>query len=401
MQKNSLFFFILFSITQSFFAQQDGFWDKDRGTNKEIIVNARDRIVVKSEPLPIGTTEIVYRITVLDENQQLANSLASVLKAIPDPTGISQGSAGALFLLSKVSGDDRCKYAIFTNHIQANAFKENGKVELACLYQNNPVNKDVKLLSTDKSACLQSNPTHLWFAFESDNWILNQKIILEIVPWVDTKLSRGWHLQNRKKVINYCKTTPTAKGLQNPDEYCVCMLDKIQKDYKFQEFQKLMDIEKSNVLKKNAPQCLVESGANTSINSNLRSQAALLAQQGKYGEAINKLNGIIQSGKATVSDYNTIGSYYIFTKQYDKAVKFLKEGERFDDSELLIKLNLAHAYLLNDNYKEAKIIYKKYQTQNVTDSLSWINKIKIDFEAFQKAGIQNEDYDRVLKLIEK
>jgi predicted Zn-dependent protease len=179
------------------------------------------------------------------------------------------------------------------------------------------------------------------------------------------------------------------------------MLDKIQKDYKFQEFQKLMDIEKNNVLKKNAPQCLVESGANTSINSNLRSQATLLAQQGKYGEAINKLNVIIQSGKATVSDYNTIGSYYIFTKQYDKAVKFLKEGERFDDSELLIKLNLAHAYLLNDNYKEAKIIYKKYQTQNVTDSLSWINKIKIDFEAFQKAGIQNEDYDRVLKLIEK
>jgi tetratricopeptide (TPR) repeat protein len=401
MQKRILFFLFLFLTIPTLFAQQDGFWDKDRATNREIIVNARDRIVVKSESLPIGTTEIVYRITVLDENQQLANSLASVLKAIPDPTGISQGSAGALFLLSKVSGDDRCKYAIYTNPTQANAFKENGKIDAACLYQNNPVNKDAKVLSTDKSACLQSNPTYLWFAFESDNWILNQKIILEIVPWVDTKLSRGWHLQNRKKVINYCKTTATAKGLQNPDEYCVCMLDKIQKEYKFQEFQTLMDIEKNNVLKKNASQCLVESGANTSMNSNLRSQAALLAKQGKYGEAINKLNAIIQTNTATVSDYNNIGSYYLYTKQYDKAVKFLKEGERFDDSELLIKLNLAHAYLLNDNYREAKIIYKKYQTQNVTDSLSWTDKIKLDFEAFQKAGIQNDDYKRVLKLIEK
>lgn len=95
-KKYFLFLILLISATNAF-SQQDGFWDKDRATSKEIIVNARDRIVIKSEDLPVGTTEIVYRITVLDENQQLANSLASVLKAIPDPTGISQGSAGALF----------------------------------------------------------------------------------------------------------------------------------------------------------------------------------------------------------------------------------------------------------------------------------------------------------------
>jgi len=43
----------------------------------------------------------------------MANSLVSVLKSIPDPTGISQGSAGAVLLLSKISGEDKCKYAIF------------------------------------------------------------------------------------------------------------------------------------------------------------------------------------------------------------------------------------------------------------------------------------------------
>jgi hypothetical protein len=118
-QHKWLLFLLLLSLNS--FAQQDGFWDKDRATNKEIVVNARDRIVVKSEDFPVGTTEIVYRITVLDENQQLANSLASVLKAIPDPTGISQGSAGALFLLSKVSGDDKCQYAIFTTNALATA----------------------------------------------------------------------------------------------------------------------------------------------------------------------------------------------------------------------------------------------------------------------------------------
>jgi predicted Zn-dependent protease len=89
------------------------------------------------------------------------------------------------------------------------------------------------------------------------------------------------------------------------------------------------------------------------------------------------------------------------TKQYGKAIKFLNEGEKLDDAELLIKLNLAHAYLLNDNFKSAKLIYKKYQFQNVTDTLSWVEKTKQDFENFKKVGIQNDNFEKVLKLIEK
>ncbi len=382
------------------FAQQDGYWDKDRSTVKEIVASARDRIIVKSEDLPVGTTEIVYRITVLDQNQQLANSLISLLKAIPDPTGISQGSAGAVFLLSKVSGDDRCKYAAFTSNALALAYKENGKTDKACLYQNNPVNKDAKTLSVDKSTCMQPNATNLWFGFESKNWIMNQKIILEIVPWVDVKLSRGWNLQNRKMVLGQCKSTEAAKKLQSADEYCICMLDKLQKEFKFQEFQQLMAIEKAKKFKTHDNTCLIESGAEISLNDNKRIEASNWAKKGKYGEAITTLIPLINSGKATVYDYDAIGTYYIYTKQYDKAIKFLKTGEMLDDAELLLKLNLAHAYLLSDNYKEAKSIYKKYELQNVTDSLSWKEKIKLDFEAFQKAGLPSDDFKKVLRIID-
>ena len=77
----------------------------------------------------------------MDENQELASSLVSVLKAIPDPSGISQGSAGAVLLLSKVSGDDKCKYAIFPVEKFATEYKKTGKLDKACLYQNNPINK--------------------------------------------------------------------------------------------------------------------------------------------------------------------------------------------------------------------------------------------------------------------
>jgi hypothetical protein len=76
LKKIVLLLFISISTT-SVFAQKDGYWDKERAFNKEIVVSARERIVVKTEDLPVGTTEVVFRITLLDQNQQMANSLVS------------------------------------------------------------------------------------------------------------------------------------------------------------------------------------------------------------------------------------------------------------------------------------------------------------------------------------
>lgn len=384
---------------QSAFAQKEGYWDKDRATTKEIIVSARDRIMVKTDDFPIGTTELIYRITLLDDNQQLAGSLVSVLKSIPDPTGISQGSAGAVFLLSKISGDDKCKYAVFSSNQLALDYQKSGDMNKACLAQETPVSKDAKRLSVDKSTCLQSGTGNLWFGFESTNWMMKQKIILEVVPWVDTKLSRGWTLENRKFIINQCKTSALASKMVNSDDFCICLEEKIQKQYKFQEFQKLLLMEQTKAYKDFGNSCINEAGVSKGVYDDLRAQGLRLTKKGDYGNAITQYARIIDEGKATALDYNAIGFNYILTKQYGKAIKFLQEGEKLDDTELLIKLNLAHVYLLNDEFRRAKSIYKEYQSQNVNDSLSWIQKIKQDFAVFKKAGIQNDDFERVLKLI--
>jgi hypothetical protein len=402
MQNKYFTFLVLFLVSiHTVFSQKDGYWDKTRATTEEITVSARDRIIIKTQNFPEGTTEVVYRITLLDKNQQMAGSLVSVLKAIPDPTGISQGSAGAVFILSKISGDDKCKYAVFSSAEFATKYKENGKTDDACLVQDTPVSKDAKRLSTEKSACMQSNSGNLWFGFESKNWIMNQKIILEVVPWVDNKLSRGWTLENRKAIIDQCKTSNLAQKMTNSDDFCVCILDKIQSKYKYKEFQNLLTVERAKAFKDFGNSCFGESSLSKSVYDDLRKQAAALAKQGKQGEAIQKLTTIINDGKATALDYNAIGNSYVLTKQYGKAIKFLKEGEKLDNTELLIQMNLAHAYLLNDNYSSAKAIYKEYQSQNVTDSLSWTQKIKQDFAAFKKAGIVSNDFERILKLIEK
>nr|WP_294930939.1 hypothetical protein [uncultured Flavobacterium sp.] len=392
--------FVLFLIGSFYnaFAQKDGYWDKERATTKEIIVSAGDRITIKTEDLPVGTTEIVYRITLLDENQQMANSLVSVLKAIPDPYGIGQGSAGAVFLMSKISGDDKCTYAIFTSDANAKKYIDNGKVNDACHSQTEPVSKDAKRLSLDKSSCLQVNTSTIWFGFESKNWLLKQKIVLEVVPWVDTKLNRGWNQDNKNEIVSLCKTSTMAQKMANSDDFCVCILDKIMKQYRYGEYQKLLAIEKTKVYKDFGNACYNDAAISKNVYNDLRTQANTLIKLQKYNEAIPKLNTIIAAGKATVLDYSSIGYSYILTKQYGKAIKLLKEGEKLDDTELLIKLNLAHAYLVSDDYSLAKPIYKKYQSQNVTDSLSWIEKTKQDFALFQKAGLPSSDFERVLKL---
>ncbi|HEY6141905.1 MAG TPA: tetratricopeptide repeat protein [Flavobacterium sp.] len=401
MNFNQLFFVLFISIlSNSIFAQKDGYWDKERAFKKEIVVSARDRIIIKTDDLPVGTTEVVFRITLLDGNQQMASSLVSVLKSIPDPTGISQGSAGAVFLMSKISGEDECKYAIFSKEALATEYIKSGDTDKACLKQDEPISKDAKRLSIDKSLCILPNSNAMWFGFESKNWIMNQKIVLEVVPWVNTRLSTGWTLENRKFIINQCKTSDLAKKIINSDDFCVCVMNKIQKEYKFQDFQKLLAAEKSKVYKDSGNACFNETGASNTISSDSRRQAADLVKQGKYGDAIAKLNVVVVNGKANATDYNNLGNAYIMTKQYAKAIKFLKEGEKLDDSELLIQLNLAHAYLLNGDFKSAKPIYKKYQSQNVTDNLSWIQKASLDFEIFKKAGLPSGDFERVLRLFE-
>ncbi|MFL9829368.1 hypothetical protein ABS764_00765 [Flavobacterium sp. ST-87] len=398
MKKTILVLFISI-FYQTISAQKSGYWDKERATYKEVIVSARDRIIVETDDFPSGTTELIYRITLLDDNQQMAGSLVSILKSIPDPTGISQGSAGAVFLMSKISGDDKCKYAIFSTNELAKVYSSKGEMAEACLAQNTAVSKDAKRLSIDKSACIKSNTTKLYFGFESSNWIMKQKIILEVVPWVDAKLSRGWTLENRKNIISQCKTSALARKMANSDDFCVCIGEKIQKKYTFQEFQKLLPIEQAKAYKDFGANCFEETGIANTVFNDLRTKASNSILKGDYGAAIKNYNEIVNQKKATALDYANLGYVYLITKQYGKAIKSLKEGEKLDDTELLVKLNLAHAYLLNGEYAKAKTIYKEYQNQNVTDSVSWTQKIKDDYQAFAKAGIQNEDFEKVLKLV--
>ncbi len=398
MKLSKSLFVLALGILSANLSAQNGFWDKDRATTKEIIVPAGERLVVKTENFPLGTTEFVYRITVLDENQQMANSLVSLLKSIPDPSGISQGSAGAVFLLSKISGDDKCKYALFTEKDKSEAYKQTGKPEKACIYQNVPVSKEVKLV-TGRSLCL--NTPFVYFGFESDNWIMKQKIVLEVVPWVDKKAATGWTNDNKKSVLELCGTSGLAQLMTDSEPLCTCILDQFTFKYTYAEYQKLMVEEKAKAFRDFGNNCLDSKSANKGLLAAIRTQAQAHFTAGKYDKAIDLLNSaIFTNGNATVKDYYAQGLNYLYSRQFSKAKQQFDEAEKLDNSDLFIKLGKAHTLLLSDDFSRARDIYRKYKGENVNTTTSWKDRVKKDFESLKKAGLESKDYERVLKLLE-
>ena len=236
------------------------------------------------------------------------------------------------------------------------------------------------------------NEGDFYLCLFNENLINSVSIAIEVYAIVEVGLPR----KAQNEIFYYCKSGEVMKNLSNSDNYCQCVVDKFQDRYNEQmtktEFNRLAEIF--------AKECLVETGEINKAFNKGRTEAVQLARQGNYGDAIEILIYIINNGNSTIDDYNKIGFYYIFTKQYLKAIKYLKEGEKMDETELLIKGNLAHAYLFNGDIELAKSIYAKYKNQNVTSSMSWVDMVKSDFKDFEKAGLPTQHFDSILKLIQ-
>lgn len=376
----------------------EGYWDNVRVTTETISLRAGEKKAIKTQDFPIGTTEIVYRITLLDDNQKLSGSLVSVLKAIPDPTGISQGTAGAVFLLSTISGDDKCKYAIFTSNLDADNYIKTNKAINACFVQDKPINKEAKLLSGN---CISSKTQHLWFAFESDNWVMNQKIIIEVVPWVNKKLNRGWNSETKQEILNYSKTLKVYASLTKKEEFSANFLEAILQKYTYKEFSGLLIQEKSVVADRIVEETLKKTGEVKQLYNIYRDASYAAFLKSDFDKAIKLLQeDIINKNRAVAMDFCTLGDYYLFSKQFDKAEKAFQTGIDMDASEINLQLDLAHLYLFTNRVSEAKEIHKKYKNQNVNANTSWKTQTQKDFELFKKYNFPTNDFKKIVRILE-
>lgn len=392
--------FLLLLISQISFAQKDGFWDKERAFTKEIKLSSGNRTLVKIDELPEGASEFVFRISLIDENGKITTSLASILKAIPDPTGISQGTAGAITLTNSLSGDDTCLYGIYTSEKAGNQFLKDGKLETACYFIKEPVSKDSKVISIKNTKCFENAP-NLWFAFENKNWVMSTKIVLEVVSWVDYNASRGWNASTKKELLAEAEKLAMVKMVSNKNNYLATFLKVFAMKYKYSEYKQLLAIEKSNVMQSIATESLVQSGELQNYLDKIRSTSFELFKKGKSEEAIALIQKeIIEKKHAKDNDFSALGDIYIANKQFVKAEEQYKKAIDKNSSELVYQLKLAHVYLFTNKVGEAKDIHKLYKDNNISANKSWIAQTKSDFEDFEKRGFPTDNFKKILRILE-
>jgi hypothetical protein len=393
-----IFLFLL--ITQISFAQKDGFWDKERAFTKEIKLSSGNRTLVKIDDLPEGASEFVFRILLIDENGKITTSLASILKAIPDPTGISQGTAGAIVLTNSLSGDDTCVYGIYTSEKAGNQFLKDGKLETACYFSKEPINKDSKVISIKNTKCFDNTP-NIWFAFENKNWVLSTKIILEVVSWIDYSASRGWNLETKKELLTEAEKLAQVKMVANKNNYLATFLKVFAAKYKYTEYKQLLAIEKMNAMQSIATESLAQSGELQNYIDKIRSASFDLFKIGKSEEAIALIQKeIIEKKYAKDNDYSALGDIYLFNKQFVKAEEQYKKAIDKNTSELRYQLKLAHVFMFSNKIVEAKEIHKLYKDNNISANKSWIAQTKYDFEDFEKRGFSTDNFKKILRILE-
>ncbi len=278
-------------------------------------------------------------------------------------------------------------------------FIKEGKTDRACWEQKEKVNKDAKLI-TSSSLCLTNLP-NLWFGFESQNWVMNQKIVLEVVPWVDYKASRGWDKTVKNEILNTAKKLPVVSKLTKKDAFYAAFLENISKKYTYREFSQLLVVEKNNAIEKLTEESLKETGEVKAYYDIIREKSNAAFQKGNYEEAISILfTEMFAKKRATYLDYQILGDYYLYSKQFTKAEETYNKGIKLNPSEIHFQLNLAHVYLFTNKISESKDIHKKYAHESLSNSKTWIAQTKSDFTTFEKHGLPTDDFKKILRVIE-
>jgi tetratricopeptide (TPR) repeat protein len=396
--KNNLTIIITFiiSIFSIYSQESKGHWDYERAIEKKIPLADGDKTLVTVN-IPTGTTQLIYRVTFQSNSEELRSSLSRTLQSIESPK--TQGAAAAINLLEKFGGDNKGSFHIFQSINDGENYIRTLIPKNACYNSEKDIPGEKNYMVLDQGQCLNSNTKNLIFSFFNNNDFDDVTIILELMPWIDNEASKGWTKEVKENFINNCIELEEIEDFSNPEKFCQCLLDKYQENLTVQDFTKLTSSEINKISEEYSIDCYKETGEANNMIEIERENATELIEQEEYGDAISKLKEIIENETPTLSDYNQIGWCYILTKQYLKAVKYLKDGEQIDETDLTLKGNLAHALLLSGEIENAKSIYIKYKNQNIDETTTWIDMISSDFNVFKTKGILSDQYDIIISLL--
>jgi hypothetical protein len=93
--------------------------------------------------------------------------------------------------------------------------------------------------------------------------------VLEVVPWVDKKVSERLDNRKPKIIINQCKTSALARSMPNSDDFCICLQQKFKKNILFRNF-KITPYRTTKVYKDFGASCGNETIIAKGVNDDMR-----------------------------------------------------------------------------------------------------------------------------------
>ena len=115
-----------------------------------------------------------------------------------------------------------------------------------------------------------------------------------------------------------------------------------------------------------------------------------------------KISYFFASDNASV--INSLAWSLILNKEFNKALDYLEKEisitEKSNTTYPFLLVNLAHAYLLTNNYEKATNIYFNNESLKLNEML-WADAIVTDFNTFINLGIINENYYKIAKKLKR
>jgi uncharacterized protein YecT (DUF1311 family) len=124
------------------------------------------------------------------------------------------------------------------------------------------------------------------------------------------------------------------------------------------------------------------------------------ANEKQYDAAVEDMQKAIQLDPTNGEYYSDLGWYQLFNRKPRESIAAsLKALELSPDDAVLIKGNLAQAYLFDNQFDKAKTIYLANKDAKIDDERSFTQAVLDDFKELEEAGITHPDMEKIKALL--
>jgi len=139
------------------------------------------------------------------------------------------------------------------------------------------------------------------------------------------------------------------------------------------------------------------------VSVHVISVALLISIAQIHGQTQAEMNAVSRSDFARAdADLNKTYQSVLAKLGDPESKQKLKETQRAwvtSDDAVLIKGNLADAYLFDNQFDKAKALYPENQNAKISDERSFIQMVLDDFKELQEAGITHPDIEKIKALL--